>query len=123
MLMQRLLREMRNSKFCVLAVMVTTRGALDVARAGALLGKRGISSNFSEILQNPNAPFSSFKEHWMENVIDFEGMKSTLDSNAKQITDCFERVRGSFNPWDRGTTNTRFLLTNLKLILTLLFPN
>ncbi|XP_042022278.1 cadmium-induced protein AS8-like isoform X1 [Salvia splendens] len=86
------------------AVKVTTRGAWDVARA---LGKRGletdgwagISSNISEVLQNPYqyAPFSSFKAvNWKENIVDFDCIKSSVASNAKQIADCFQRVGGRF---------------------------
>ncbi|XP_042022280.1 uncharacterized protein LOC121769516 isoform X2 [Salvia splendens] len=85
-------------------LVVTTRGAWDVARA---LGKRGletdgwagISSNISEVLQNPYqyAPFSSFKAvNWKENIVDFDCIKSSVASNAKQIADCFQRVGGRF---------------------------
>ncbi|XP_042025673.1 cadmium-induced protein AS8-like isoform X1 [Salvia splendens] len=88
------------------AVKVTTRGACDVARA---LGKRGletdawsgISSNISEVLQNPYqyVPFSSFKAgNWKENFVDFDCMKSSVASNTKQIADCFQRVAGRFSP-------------------------
>ncbi|XP_057766645.1 cadmium-induced protein AS8-like isoform X2 [Salvia miltiorrhiza] len=93
------------------AVKVTTRGAWDVAQAGVVLGKKGlegdgwgrISSNISEALQNPYqyVPFFSFKaENWKGNIVDFEGMKTSVASNAKQITDCFQRVGGRFSPWD-----------------------
>ncbi|XP_057766649.1 uncharacterized protein LOC130987074 isoform X3 [Salvia miltiorrhiza] len=92
-------------------LVVTTRGAWDVAQAGVVLGKKGlegdgwgrISSNISEALQNPYqyVPFFSFKaENWKGNIVDFEGMKTSVASNAKQITDCFQRVGGRFSPWD-----------------------
>ncbi|XP_042025676.1 uncharacterized protein LOC121772588 isoform X2 [Salvia splendens] len=96
----------RLTTFYSSLLVVTTRGACDVARA---LGKRGletdawsgISSNISEVLQNPYqyVPFSSFKAgNWKENFVDFDCMKSSVASNTKQIADCFQRVAGRFSP-------------------------
>lgn len=80
--------------------MGTTRGALDVARAGALLGKRGISSD------RWGGISSQISENWMGNMIDFPGMKSALALNAKHITDCFQRAKERFSPSDGGMANT-----------------
>lgn len=75
--------------------MFTTRGALDAARASALLGKRGFAGDGWGGIRSQNS------ENWMENMID---MKSAWDLNAKHITDSFQRVKGRlrFSPWDRG---------------------
>ncbi|KAI3453878.1 hypothetical protein Pfo_010541 [Paulownia fortunei] len=96
------------------AFVVTRRGALDVARARGLLGKRSYAgdrwgdfrSHISDIQQNLCVSFSSFTiENWMDNIIDLPDMKSMLVSNAKHVTDRLQRVSWRFFPWDRGSKN------------------
>lgn len=95
----------------LLALMFTSRGALEVARAGGLLGKRhrageswsDFGPQISDIQQNLCASFSSFKiENWPGNVMDLSDMRNMLVSNSKRVTDHLQRVRENFSPRDSG---------------------
>ncbi|KAL0297476.1 UNVERIFIED_CONTAM: Cadmium-induced protein AS8 [Sesamum radiatum] len=95
------------------AFTVTRRGALDVARAGLLLGKRsragdGLSDiipHMSDVEQSPCTSSSGFKiGSWTENIVDLADFRSMLVSNTKHVRDRFQRVSGSFFPQVRGKT-------------------
>ncbi|KAL0407989.1 UNVERIFIED_CONTAM: Cadmium-induced protein AS8 [Sesamum radiatum] len=105
--------DFRNICIFVLAFTVTRRGALDVARAGLLLGKRSragdglgdIIPHMSDVEQSPCISYSCFKiGSWTENIVDLADVKSMLVSNTKHIRDRFQRVSGSFFPRVRGKT-------------------
>ncbi|KAK6158511.1 hypothetical protein DH2020_005825 [Rehmannia glutinosa] len=93
------------------ALKVTSRGVLEVARAGSRLGNRstagdGWDDNIPHILdvqQSPRSSFSGFKiESLTENIKYLPDVRSMLVSHAERFTDCLQRVSRSIFPWDKG---------------------
>ncbi|KAG8382069.1 hypothetical protein BUALT_Bualt05G0038200 [Buddleja alternifolia] len=81
----------------LLEVPLNGRGALDVVRAGGLLGNR------TDEQQYPFESFPSFKiENWRENIVDLPHMKSILVSRANHITDCLQGISRRIFPSDKG---------------------
>ncbi|PIN24757.1 hypothetical protein CDL12_02502 [Handroanthus impetiginosus] len=86
------------------ALMVTRRGALDVARAGNLLGNRYSSagdgrgdtgSHIFDVQQRIDS--------LTENMRDLPDVRSIVVSHAKHVSGCLQRVSGRFFPGHRGT--------------------
>ncbi|CAA2960597.1 cadmium-induced protein AS8 [Olea europaea var. sylvestris] len=88
------------------ALMVTRKGALEVARFSGLLGMKNgpgdgwgnIGSHISSMQRTSSTAFSSFKEKSPD-------MKSMLISPAKPIRNYLERVSCCFFHSDRGSKN------------------
>ncbi|KAL3844424.1 hypothetical protein ACJIZ3_001827 [Penstemon smallii] len=82
------------------AFMIIRQGALDVARARGLLGKRSHAGYgpVSETQRNPLVTFSGLKIDK-----DLTVVKSMLDVQAKHIINCVQTIGERFFPWSRAS--------------------